>query len=375
MRVAMVAPLIEPVPPVLCGGTDRVVSVLTEELVARGHQVTLFASGDSQIHARLVAGYARGLRLAPGVQGYAPYAIAQLGEVYRRGDAFDLIHKHADYYALPTARLSPTPTLTTVHGRLDLPAVRRVYGAFPEQPLVSISYAQRRPLPEASWHATVYNGIDLGRFTFRAAPGEYLLYVAHIHPDKRSHQAIALAQALAMRLVMAATVDPADQTYNEAVIARLIRDCPLVEDVGEVDDATRDALFGSRHAYLFPIDWPEPFGLTMVEAMAAGTPVVARRAGAVPEVVADGVTGFVCDSLDEMIAAVPRVPALGRRACRAHVARHFSARAMADAYEAAHTRLLEGHAACERGPRAGAAAETASETAAGTPSLSTSRSR
>jgi len=341
MRIAMVAPLIEAVPPPRYGGTERVVSVLTEELVRRGHDVTLFASGDSRTRAHLVPCSERGLRLDPTVRGYVATTILELAEVYHRADEFDLIHNHNDYLAFPFARLTPTPTLTTTHGRLDIAEVRRLYGAFPEQRLISISNAQRRPLPDANWLATAYNGIDLSQFTFRADPEQYLLYLGRIHPEKRPDQAIEIARDAGMRLVMAAKVDPVDQAYYEYSIAPMIRDCPLVEYVGEVGPDERDRLFGGAYAYLFPIDWPEPFGLTMAEAMATGTPVIAYRAGSVPEVVVDGVTGFICSTLTEMVAAIPRVRELDRRACRAHVEQRFSGAAMVDGYERAYTHLLD----------------------------------
>jgi glycosyltransferase involved in cell wall biosynthesis len=341
MRIAMVAPLVEAVPPPFYGGTERVVSVLTEELVRRGHEITLFASGDSRTRARLVACSERGLRLDPDVRDYVASTILELGEVYRRAGEFDLIHNHNDYLAFPFARLTPTPTLTTTHGRLDIAEVRRLYGVFPEQRLISISDAQRRPLPDANWLATVYNGIDLDQFTYQAEPEDYLLFLGRINSEKRPDRAIEIARDAGMRLVMAAKVDPVDQAYYEHAIAPMIRDCPLVEYVGEVGPVERDRLMGGAYAYLFPIDWPEPFGLTMVEAMATGTPVIAYRAGSVPEVVVDGITGFICSTLTEMVAAIPRVRELDRRACRAHVEQHFTGAAMADGYERAYSRLLD----------------------------------
>jgi glycosyltransferase involved in cell wall biosynthesis len=336
MRIAMVAPLSESVPPALYGGTERVVSVLTEELVRRGHAVTLFASGDSQTHAELVACCPRGLRLDQGVRDHVATTMLQLGEVYRRAGDFDVIHNHIDYFAFPFARLTTTPTITTTHGRLDLAEVQRVYGAFAEQPLISISDAQRARLPGVNWLRTVYNGIDLTNFHFRPDPGDYLVFLGRISPEKRPDRAIEIARDVGMRLLIAAKVDPADQAYYDHAIAPMIRDCPLVEYIGEVDERQKDALLGGAYAYLFPIDWPEPFGLTMVEAMATGTPVIAYRAGSVPEVVVDGVTGFICDSFRGMVDAVARVPDIDRRACRTHVERHFSAAAMVAGYERAY---------------------------------------
>jgi glycosyltransferase involved in cell wall biosynthesis len=338
----MIAPLIEPVPPPLYGGTERVVSVLTEELVRRGHTVTLFASGDSQTSAELVPCCPRGLRLDHHVRDTVAYTMVELGEVYAQAHDFDVIHNHIDYFAFPFAQLTATPTVTTTHGRLDLDEVRLAYGWFPEQRLVSISDSQRAPLPEANWVATVYNGIDLACFHFRAEPGDYLVFLARISPEKRPDRAIEIARDLGMRLVLAAKVDAADQEYYEHAIAPLTRGCPLVEYVGEVSDAEKDVILGGAYAYLFPIDWPEPFGLTMVEAMATGTPVVAYRAGSVPEVVVDGVTGFVCDSFHAMLDAVEQVGALDRQACRAHVEKWFSPAAMAGGYERVYDSLLAG---------------------------------
>ena len=344
MRIAMVAPLMEPVPPPLYGGTERVVALLTEELVQRGHAVALFASGDSATSAELVACCARGLRLDPAAQDYVAHTVAQLGRVYERAADFDLIHSHLDYLAFPTARLCPTPTLSTAHGRLDLPDTQRVYGAFPAQPLVAISTDQRSWLPGAGWVATVYNGVDLGNYRFRPNPGDYLVFLGRISPEKRPDRAIEIARDTGMRLVIAAKVDPVDRDYHDHdhAIAPLIRANPsLVEFVGEVDERGKDELLGGAWAYLFPIDWPEPFGLTMAEAMATGTPVVAYRAGSVPEVVEDGVTGFVCGTLAEMVTAVGRVGDLDRAACRHRVEARFSPAAMADGYEAAYRTLVE----------------------------------
>jgi glycosyltransferase involved in cell wall biosynthesis len=341
MRVAMVAPLVEPVPPPLYGGTERVVSLLTEELVRRGHAVTLFASGDSETAAELVACCERALRLDPEARDFVAHTVAQVGLVYRRAADFDLIHSHLDYLAFPAARHCPTPTLSTTHGRLDLPDTRRVYAAFPEQPLVAISGDQRSWLPEANWVATVYNGVDLANYRFRPEPGDYLVFLGRISPEKRPDRAVEIARDTGMRLVIAAKVDPVDADYYDHAIAPLVRANPsLVEYVGEVDEREKDALLGGAWAYLFPIDWPEPFGLTMAEAMATGTPVVAYRAGAAPEVVEHGVTGFVCESLTEMVGAVGLVGELDRRACRARVEARFSPAAMADGYEAAYAALL-----------------------------------
>jgi glycosyltransferase involved in cell wall biosynthesis len=343
MRIAMVAPLAESVPPSHYGGTERVVSVLTEELVRRGHAVTLFASADSVTSADLVSCSRQGLRRDPLVTDYLAYTMTQLGIVHQHADAFELVHNHLDYVAFATARLSRTPTVTTTHGRLDLAEVRRVYEDFVEQPLVAISNDQRAYLPDAEWVATVSNAVDLDNYRFRADPGDYLVFLGRISPEKRPDRAIEIARDVGMRLVMAAKVDAVDRDYYEHAIAPVIRaNSSLVEFVGEVNEEEKDALLGGAWAYLFPIDWPEPFGLTMAEAMATGTPVIAYRAGSVPEVVEDGVTGFICTTAAEMAAAVGRVGELSRWACRERVERLFSPAAMADGYELAYAAVLAG---------------------------------
>ncbi|MDQ7850783.1 MAG: glycosyltransferase family 4 protein [Armatimonadota bacterium] len=339
MRIAQIAPLYESVPPKMYGGTERVVYGLTEELVRRGHQVTLFASGDSHTSAHLVPVCERGLRLARRLHDAVAFTTIELGMVYERAGEFDIIHNHADYFAFPFARLTRTPTLTTLHGRLDLEEVQRVYRYFPEAPLVSISFAQRQHLPRANWVANVYNGIVPEHFVLRKQPGEYLVFLGRISPEKRPDRAIEIARAVDMPLRIAAKVDPADSEYFKHAIKPLL-DHPLVEFVGEVDEAAKDELLGGAYAYLFPVDWPEPFGITMVEAMATGTPVIASACGAVPEVVVHGRTGFVCRTLKEMIEAVGRVPEISREACRRHVEEHFSAARMTSAYEAVYQTLL-----------------------------------
>jgi glycosyltransferase involved in cell wall biosynthesis len=343
MRIAMLAPLMEAIPPRSYGGTERVVSLLTDELIRRGHDVTLFASGDSQTSARLEPCCDRGLRLDPDVTDYLAYTVTQLDAVYRRAEDFDLIHNHVDYFAFPVAEVCPTPTLTTTHGRLDLPEVRRVYRTFPALPLVAISEDQRASLPGVNWINVVYNAIDLAHFRFRETPGDYLVFLGRISPEKRPDRAIELARDVGMRLVIAAKVDPVDQEYFDHAIAPLIQANPsLIEFVGEVDERGKDALLGGAYAYLFPIDWPEPFGLTMAEAMATGTPVVAIRTGSVPEVVVDGVTGFTRETLHDLAEAIPQVKDLDRRACRAHVERRFSPAAMTDGYERAYAEITGG---------------------------------
>lgn len=341
LRVAIVAPLAEAVPPPLYGGTERVVSLLTEELVRRGHDVTLFASGDSRTSAELVASSDRALRTDPAVTDYIAYGMTELAEVARRSGDFDLIHNHLDYLAFPTARLITTPTLTTTHGRLDLPEVRRVYREFPEQCLVAVSDDQRSYLPRAAWVETVHNAVDLDHYHLQPTPGDYLVFLGRISPEKRPDRAIRIARDVGMKLIIAAKIDPVDGEYWASAIEPLVRaNAGLVEYIGEVDERGKNQLLGGAWAYLFPIDWPEPFGLTMAESMATGTPVVAFNAGSVPEVVQDGVTGFICNTVDEMVTAVGRVGSIDRAACRARVEERFSATAMTDGYERAYRSML-----------------------------------
>jgi glycosyltransferase involved in cell wall biosynthesis len=340
MRIAQVAPLAESVPPRFYGGTERVVSGLTEELVRRGHDVVLFASGDSDTSAELVACCPEGLRLNPGIRDHVAYTMIELGKVSARAREFDIIHNHLDYLALPTARQLETPMVTTLHGRLDLPELQDVYAEFSEQHLVSISNAQRRPLSHVRWLATVYNGIDPRHFTLREGSGGYLAFLGRISPEKGVDRAIKIAQAVDMPLRIAAKVDPVDREYFTAKVKPLLRD-PRVEYIGEIDETDKDEFLGNAFAYLFPINWPEPFGMTMIEAMACGTPVIAMNLGSVPEVVVDGQTGFVCRSQAEMIDAVQRAGDLSRNACRAHVENHFSTLRMAEMYETAYRTVTE----------------------------------
>jgi glycosyltransferase involved in cell wall biosynthesis len=339
MRIAQVAPLAESVPPRLYGGTERVVSGLTEELVRRGHDVVLFASGDSATSAELVACCPKGLRLNPHIRDHIAYTMIELGKVSARAREFDIIHNHLDYLALPMARQTETPMVTTLHGRLDLAELQDVYAEFSEQYLVSISNAQRRPLGHARWLATVYNGIDLRHFTLREGSGGYLAFLGRISPEKGVDWAIKIAQAVDMPLRIAAKVDPVDQEYFTAKIKPMLRD-PRVEYVGEIDETHKDEFLGNAFAYLFPINWPEPFGMTMIEAMACGTPVIAMNLGSVPEVVVHGKTGFVCRSQAEMIDTVQKVEDLSRDDCRTHVENHFSATRMAEMYETVYRTVM-----------------------------------
>ena len=349
MRIAQVAPLSESVPPRSYGGTERVVSYLTEELVGRGHDVTLFASGDSVTRARLVSECPQGLRLSGRrVDGVALH-LAMLLRVYERARDFDVIHCHTDYLGLPLARQTAPPTIVTLHGRLDLPEAHPVYHAFPEVPLVSVSDAQRAPLTDVTWAATIHHGLPPGLFRFHPGPGRFLLFLGRISPEKCPDAAIRVAIAAGVPLRIAAKIDPADQVYFDQVVRPLL-DHPLVEFLGEVDDRAKEDLLADALALLFPVDWPEPFGLVLIEALACGTPVIARRRGSVPEIIADHLTGFLCETEEEMVAAVARLPSLRRTACREAFERRFTAARMAADY-------LRVFAACPRpttAPRTGA---------------------
>jgi glycosyltransferase involved in cell wall biosynthesis len=342
MRIAQVAPLYEPVPPHLYGGTERVVSYITEELVRRGHDVTLFAGGDSQTSARLVAVTERALRLdGSNREVLAADFSRELGRVFRNARDFDVIHCHIDYLAYPFASLVSTPTLHTLHGRLDLPYLGPVFREFSEVPLVSISDAQRTPLAslDVTWAGTVYHGMPLDRSPFVAQPGEYLAFLGRLAPEKQPEVAIEVAKRVGMPLRIAAKIDANDKEYVDRVVRPLLDD-PLIEFIGEVENDRKAAFLGGARALLFPIDWPEPFGLVMIEAMACGTPVIARPCGAVPEIVEDGRTGLIGDTVDELVEAVKRIDTIDRAACRRHVERRFSVPRMVDDYEALYRRAL-----------------------------------
>ena len=331
MRIAQIAPLFESVPPRLYGGTERVVSYLTEELVAQGHEVTLFASGDSRTSARLVSSCAEALRLSRDPLDATAAHVLLVEQVLGEAEQFDVIHNHIDYLPFPMLRRAGRPNLTTPHGRLDGAHWKMLVERYPDMPLASISFAQRRTLPHASWIGTVYHGIPQEQHHLRERHGDYLVFLGRLSPEKRPDRAIEIARANGMPLKIAAKVSSDDEGYFEREIRPLLDD-PIVEFLGEVDEASKDELLGNAYALLFPIDWPEPFGLAMIEAMACGTPVIAYRHGSVPEIVRDGLNGFVVDDLAGAIAAVPRILEIDRRACRELFEARFSARRMAADY-------------------------------------------
>jgi glycosyltransferase involved in cell wall biosynthesis len=344
MRIAQIAPLYEQVPPFRYGGTERVVSYLTEELVRRGHSVTLFASADSRTSARLVPSVPRALRLDRTAPDPIAAHVVELTDAFAHADRFDCIHCHVDYLAFPFTRLTRVPTVHTLHGRLDLPHLVPVFDRFRHLPVVSISDAQRAPLAPAgvSWVGTVHHGVPLAEYPYRAQPGRYLAFLGRISPEKRPDLAIEVAKRTGLRLRIAAKVDAADRGYFEREIRPLL-DHPLVEFVGEIGGDTKAEFLGGALGLLFPIDWPEPFGLVMIEAMACGTPVIARPCGAVPEVVVDGRTGFIADTIDELVHAVKRIYEIDRADCRRDVETRFSVARMVDDYEAIYRRLIGVH--------------------------------
>jgi glycosyltransferase involved in cell wall biosynthesis len=340
MRIAQVAPLYESVPPKLYGGTERIVSYLTEELGALGHDVTLFASGDSQTAAHLVAMCPRSLRLDPDCIDQLAHHLLMLEWVVEQAQRFDVIHFHIDYLHFPLSRRQRYAHVTTLHGRLDIPDLVPLYREFPEMPLVSISDSQRLPLPHVNWKGTVYHGIPRDLYRFRGEPGDYLACLGRISPEKGIDRAIEIAKRVRIPLRIAAKVDKADREYFENVIEPLLDD-PLVDYIGEIGDADKAGFLGHAKALLFPIDWPEPFGLVMIEAMACGTPVIAYSSGSVPEVLEQGRTGFIVTDLGDAIDAVRRLPELSRARCREVFEERFTAERMARDYVDVYEKLLE----------------------------------
>lgn len=338
MNIAQVAPLFERVPPTHYGGTERVVSWLTEALVEQDHRVTLFASGDSVTRARLVPMTERSLRLDRRRPDWIVWHTLMLDRVFAMADEFDIIHFHVDVLHLPLARRCSTPSVTTLHGRLDLPDLPPLYRHFPEHPLISISDYQRKPLPWANWQATVHHGLPLDLYDFQPEPDDYFAFVGRISPEKRVDRAIEIAIACGTPLRVAAKIDDADRLYFENRIRPLL-DHPLVEFVGEIDEPNKNHFIGRARALLFPIDWPEPFGIVMIEAMACGTPVISYRSGSVPEVLEHGVTGYVVDDQQEAIAAAREIGRIDRRRCREAFERRFTARTMAGRYLDVYRRL------------------------------------
>jgi glycosyltransferase involved in cell wall biosynthesis len=331
----------ESVPPKLYGGTERVVHFLTEALVDLGHEVTLFASGDSSTRAELVPCAPAALRLDKGCQDPLAQHMNMMERVFARAHEFDVLHFHTDYLSFGLARRQQVPHVTTMHGRMDIPDYGPLFRTFAETPLISISNAQREPLPRSNWVGTVYHGLPVDLYGPCLGRTSYLAFVGRISPEKRVDRAVAIAKRLGMPLKIAAKLDEKDRKYYEKEIAPLFRD-PLVEYVGEIGEADKNEFLGGAAALLFPIDWPEPFGLVMIEAMACGTPVVAFRRGSVPEVMRDGVSGYVVDTLDEAVAATARAVELPREGVRAYFEQRFTAPRMAADYAAIYEALVAG---------------------------------
>lgn len=338
MKIAQVAPLIESVPPRGYGGTERVVSHLTEALVERGHDVTLFASGDSRTRARLVAGVERSLRVASREPEWLIWHTMMLDRVFVQAPDFDVVHFHVDFLHYPLVRRCPTPCLTTLHGRLDQPNLAVLHRHFREQGLVSISNNQRSTLPGLRWLATVHHGLPEDLYRFEPKPDDYFAFIGRLSPEKRVDRAIEIARAVGVPLRIAAKVDRVDRAYFEREIEPLLHD-PLVHFEGELDEVGKNAFLGNARALLFPIDWPEPFGLVMIEAMACGTPVIAWNAGSVPEIVDHGSTGWIVNDMAQAIEAARRIDEIDRATCRRAFERRFTAQRMADRYLAVYSAL------------------------------------
>ena len=351
MRIAQIAPLTERCPPRLYGGIERIVSYLTEDLVRQGHDVTLFASGDSQTSARLESGSRQALRLDPAVKDSIPHHILMLDQVIRQADQFDIMHFHVDIFHFPLIRHLAGHSVTTLHGRLDVADYQSFYGHFPEVPLVSVSKAQRLPLiGNVNWVGNVYHGIPADLLAFNPEPkGDYLAFLGRISPEKRPDRAIKIASMAGLPLKIAAKVDKADQAYWDNVIAPLIATHPNIEFIGEIDEGEKAGFLGNARALLFPIDWPEPFGLVMIESMACGTPVIAFRQGAVPEVIDDGVSGYIVDDMEGALKAVQRLGALDRGRVRAAFEQRFTVEHMTEHYLDLYRHLTAGNSVGQPG--------------------------
>lgn len=339
MKIAQVAPLYESVPPKLYGGTERVVSALTEELVRRGHDVTLFASGDSVTKAKLVPVCEQALRLDKNCRDQLAHHVLLLERVFAESENFDLVHFHIDYLHFSRSRREQLVNVTTLHGRLDIPDLKPLYRTFGEMPVISISNAQREPLPWLNWQGTVYHGLPEKTFEFREKPGDYLAFLGRVSPEKGVDQAIKIAQMAGIKLKIAAKIDRADQEYFDTIIKPLLNE-PGVEFVGEIGYPYKSDFLGGALAVLFPINWPEPFGLVMIEAMACGTPVIAYPFGSVPEIVENGITGFLVPDAESAARALRNVSSIDRKICRQTFENRFSAKRMTDDYLTIYQRLI-----------------------------------
>lgn len=339
MRIAQVSPLFESVPPQLYGGTERIVACLTDELVRQGHEVTLFASADSHTAARLYPVCPRALRLDSSVRDPDAYQTLMIEKVLQQSATFDVIHFHIDHRYFPLSRYLKTPFVHTHHGRLDMPELLPLFSEFSEVPLVSISNAQRAPVPHLNWQATVYHGLPRNCVEFNPKRGDYLAFLGRVSPEKGLHLAVEIARRAGMPLKVAAKIDRHDIDFYESTIVPLLGS-PGVEFLGEIGGRDKDALLRNAYALLFPIAWPEPFGLVMIEALAAGTPVIAYGRGSVPEIIAHGKTGWIVDGIDEAVAAVGKIPQLDRAACRRAFEERFSVERMTRDYLKVYANLV-----------------------------------
>jgi len=340
MRIAQVAPLYESVPPRLYGGTERVVSWLTEELVRQGHEVTLFASGDSLTTARLATACPKALRLDSRCADPLAHHIHLVEQVTQQKDEFDIIHFHIDYLHFPLSRALELPQVSTLHGRLDIPDLVPLYREYSEMPVVSISDAQRIPLPWINWQGTVSHGMPETIFSPYTRPGQYLAFLGRISPEKGVDQAIAIAKRCGVPLKIAAKVDRADKDYFDFRIKPLL-DNSLIEFVGEIGDFEKNEFLGNAAALVFPINWCEPFGIVMIEALACGLPIIAYPSGSVPEIIDDGVTGYLVHNVEEAAHAFAHISEIDRAVCRRHFEQRFSARRMAQEYVAIYERIVK----------------------------------
>jgi glycosyltransferase involved in cell wall biosynthesis len=341
MRIAQIAPLAESVPPRFYGGTERVVSWLTEELVKQGHEVTLFASRDSVTSARLMSMVPEAIRLSKTIKIGIALHVLMLEKVFQMADEFDVLHFHVDLFHYSVCKRLKKAWINTLHGRLDLVELAQFFEEFRDAPVISISDSQREPLPWLNWRRTVHHGLPSNLYTFKAKPSDYLLFLGRISPEKRLDRAIEIANRTGQRLVVAAKVDLADEQYFQDVIKPLLNN-PLVEFIGEVSQEQKDELIGNAQGLLFPIDWREPFGIVTIEALACGTPVIAWNCGSVPEIIDSGVTGFICTSIEEAVKAVQSIGSIDRHKCREVFEQRFDVKVMADKYLSVYEEQLAG---------------------------------
>lgn len=341
MKIAQVAPLTESVPPKAYGGTERIVCYLTNKLVEMGHEVSLFASGDSVTNAKLIAPTPLALRHNPDVVDPLAHVFYMLEKVQQLKHEFDIIHYHVDYFHFPYSRRNGMPHCTTMHGRLDIPDLQVLFREFSEMPLISISNSQRKPLPFANFIQTIYHGIPTDLLNYRSKKGDYVAFIGRISPEKRLDRAIEIASKAGIPLKVAAKVDKADLAYYEAKIKPLMQGNRQVEFIGEINDEMKNDFLGEARALLFPIDWPEPFGLVMIEAMACGTPVIAFNCGSVPEVIDEGKTGFIVNSTEEAVECLRNIDRIDRKLCRTIFEKRFSDTRMAGDYLDLYQQLTE----------------------------------